>query len=109
MPHSAPKRRKCRAMAKQDLAPNELELKIAMCSGVIPVCPFCAHTALMRSSVNNEAFGSVSLFQARIFCTNIGCNASVLLNERTLEKAQAGVMANWARAQRAAQAAHGGE
>lgn len=88
-------------MAKQDLPPNELELKIAMHAGVIPECPFCGHKALMRSSVNNETFAGVSLYQARIFCTNIGCNASVLLNERSLEKAQAGVMANWARALRA--------
>lgn len=94
---------------KEDLAPNELELKIASHTGVIPVCPFCGSTALMRSSVNNSGFGGFTIYQARIWCTNISCNAAVLLNERTLEKAQAGVMANWARAQRAAQAAHGGK
>lgn len=87
-------------MARQELPPNELELKIAMFTGVIPVCPFCGRAALMSSSFNDETFDGVPLYQARIFCTNIGCNAGVLLNERSLEKAQAGVMTNWARAPR---------
>lgn len=88
-------------MAKQELPPNELELKIAMYTGVIPECPFCGRTALMRSSFNDETFDGVPLYQARIACTNIGCNAGVLLNERSLEEAQVGAMAIWARARRA--------
>ena len=87
-------------MPLQDLPPNDLEIKIASRAGVIPACPFCESAAFMSSSLNVEAFGG-PLYQARISCTNISCNARVLINQRTLEHAQSDVMKNWARAPRA--------
>lgn len=85
-------------MAIKALQFDAREVGLSIRADALPACPFCGQKRpLVSSSINHHAAGGEVLYQCRIRCNNLDCNATVSYNATSREYAQDGVVLAWRR------------